>query len=64
MLLRINDFNLLRFRRINSIFKHLLNDHRLWEYQPIYKTFGGISDLLIPIHPTSKECGLSWVNPL
>jgi len=55
---------LLLTRRIYAVFEHLLNNHTLWKYQLIYKTFGGISDLLIPIHPTSKECGLSWANPL
>jgi len=38
----VNEFNLLFRRRIHTIFEHLLNDHRTWEYQPIYKLIGGI----------------------
>ena len=49
----INNSNFLFRSRIDSVFEHLLNDHIVWMYQPIYKPFGGNE----AIHPTAKAVG-------
>jgi hypothetical protein len=51
-------------RRVYSIFKHLLNDHNRIIVSAYIYNFRRKSDLLIPIHPITKDNGLSWANPL
>lgn len=46
----VDNTHFLLGRRIDSVFEHLLNDHSVWVYQPIYKLFGGNK----AIHPTAK----------